>query len=316
VRRGVAIIAVAVLAAGCGGSGSGSTPGWHELAPLLHGRSAHAVVSDRDTVYALAGTGADGSPTRMVERFDGRVWSEETTLPGGGLNAPAAALLHGKLYLIGGFEAATNVPTDRMHVYDTKTRKWSELPPMPAPRGGHAAAALGGNVHVVGGGDQISTLAYHSVYEPATGNWRELAPLPSARGSLAAVVVDGKLWAIGGRSGNRDVGDVDVYDPATDTWSQGPSIPPRGTHGAVHFRGAIHVFGGESQSEGSVLGAVLRLDPKTREWEQVSSMPTARSYARAVLHDEGVVVVGGSAEPGDSHASSGSKAVERFGPGQ
>ena len=307
--RGLAI-AVAVLAAGCGGSGS--APSWHELAPLLNGRSAHAVVSDRETVYALAGT--DGTPVRLVERFDGRVWTEETTLPGPGLNAPAAALLHGRIYVIGGFETTTNVPTDRVRVYDTKTRKWSDAAPLPKARGGHAAAVLGGKIHVVGGGDEVSTLTDHTVFEPATGTWRELAPLPKARGSAAAVVVDGKLWVIGGRSGGDDFGDVDVYDPATDTWSPGPAIPPRGTHGAVLFRGAIHVFGGESQAEGRVLGAVLRLDPEGQTWEQVSSLPTPRSYARAVIHDEGVLIVGGSTEPGASHASAGSKAVERYGP--
>jgi N-acetylneuraminic acid mutarotase len=282
------------------------------MAPLLQARSAHAVVSDRKTVYALAGT--NGRPVRTVERFDGRVWTEETTLPGPGLNAPGAALLHAQIYVIGGFETTTNVPTDRVRVYDTKSRRWSDAAPLPSPRGGHAVAVLGGSIHVVGGGNEVSTIADHDVFDPATGTWRALAPLPRARGSAAAVVVDGKLWVIGGRSGSEDFGDVDVYDPDTDTWTKGPAIPPRGTHGAVHFRGAIHVVGGESQAEGRVLGDVLRLDPVENVWEQVRTMPTPRSYARSVIHDEGVLIVGGSTEYGASHASAGSKVVERFGP--
>jgi N-acetylneuraminic acid mutarotase len=310
--RGLAI-AVAVLAAGCGGS-EPSGPRWHELTPLLHGRSAHAVVSNRETVYAVGGIGSDGAPVLDVERFDGSVWSKETTLPGGGLNAPAAVLLHDRIYVIGGFEATTNVPTARVRVYDTKTRKWSEAAPLPAARGGHAAVVLGGSIHVVGGGDDVSTLAYHTVYDQATGAWRELAPLTRPRGSLAALVVQRKLWVIGGRDGGDDFGDVDIYDPVTDTWTRGPSIPPRGTHGAALFRGAIHVFGGESQADGRVLGEVLRLDRVSREWRPVSTMPTPRSYARAVMHDQGVLVVGGSTEPGAGHESPGSKAVERLGP--
>jgi N-acetylneuraminic acid mutarotase len=312
-RRVVCGLVVALLAAGCGGDDA-TGPSWHEMPPLLHGRSAHAVVSDRETVYAIGGTGEDGRPVLAVERFDGRVWTQVTTLPGEGLNAPAAVLMHDRIFVLGGFEATTNVPTDRVLVYDTKTRKWSEAPSLPAPRGGHAAVVIGGRIHVVGGGDQASTLALHSEFDPATGGWRELAPLPTARGSLAAVVVQRKLWAIGGRSGPDDFGDVDVYDPVRDTWTSGPAIPPRGTHGAVFFRGAIHVFGGESQAGSRTLAGVLRLDPRSREWEDVSTLPTPRSYARAALHDRGVLVVGGSTRAGSSHSSQGTKVVERFGP--
>jgi N-acetylneuraminic acid mutarotase len=312
-RRVALAAAAAALVAGCGGS-EPSTPSWHELMPLLHGRSAHAVVSDRETVYAVGGTGADGQPVLAVERFDGRVWTQETTLPGEGLNAPAAALVHDRLYVIGGFATTTNEPTDQVLVYDTATRDWSEVAPLPAPRGGHAAVVVGGRLHVIGGGGDVSTLALHSVFDPSTGHWRELAPLPAPRGSPAAVVVEGKLWVIGGRSGPEDLGDVDIYDPATDSWTSGPAITPRGTHGAALFRGAIHVFGGESQAENRVLGEVLRLDPASREWKQVSTLPTPRSYARAVWHADGVLVVGGSTETGASHASEGTNVVERYGP--
>jgi N-acetylneuraminic acid mutarotase len=41
-------------------------------------------------------------------------------------------------------------------------------------------------------------------------------------------------------------------------------------------------------------------------------MPTARNYARAVLLNDAVYVVGGSRVAGASHSSAGSKIVERF----
>jgi N-acetylneuraminic acid mutarotase len=310
-RKGVAALVAGVVLAGCGGSDA-PTP-WQKLAPLLHARSAHAVVSDGTTVYALGGTDADGRPVLDVERFDGELWTQETRLPEG-LNAPAAAILRGRIYVIGGFQATSNVPTDRVRVYDPASGAWSEAAPLPAPRGGHAAVVLDGEIHVIGGGNDVSTLGDHTVYEAATDTWRELAPLPTPRGSPAAVVVGGKLWAIGGRDGPDDYGDVDVYDPAADSWSPGPAMPPRGTHGAALFRGAIDVFGGESQAEGRALAAVLRLDPRTRTWRQVGALPTPRAYARAVLYGDGVLVVGGSTEAGASHASAGSKAVERYAP--
>jgi len=310
--RTAVLAGACVLLAGCGGSESEVEGVWETAPPLLHGRSAHAVVTDGRAVYAVGGTGANGEPVVSVERFDGERWTEET-LPDEGLNAPAAAVLDGRIYVIGGFGTTTNVATAEVHVYDPGTRTWSEAAPLPAARGGHAAAVLDGKIHVVGGGNDVETLALHSVYDPATNSWTEGAPLPRSKGSPAAVVLDGRLWAIGGRSGTDDYGDVDVYDPAADTWSSGPSIPPRGTHGAAVYRDAIYVFGGESQQHGTVLAGVLRLDPEADAWTQVkAALPTPRAYARAVPFDDGVLVVGGSTSAGASHASPGSPVVERF----
>jgi N-acetylneuraminic acid mutarotase len=278
---------------------------------MLYARSAHAVVADGTSVYALAGSGARG-PVTQIERFDGKKWRREGTLPGNGLNAPAAVLLDGRVYVIGGFEGLSNVPTDSVRAFDTATKMWRDLAPLPSPRGGHAAVALDGKIHVIGGGNSESTLAAHSVYDPAANRWTTAAPLPRSEGSPAAAVYGGRLYAIGGRSGFSDFGAVDIYDPSSDSWSKGPRIPPRGTAGAVVYRGAIFVFGGESQARNRTLNDVFRLDPKTNVWRRVSRMPTARNYARAVVFKDAVYVVGGSRTAGASHSATGSKVVERY----
>ena len=58
---------------------------------MTHARAAHAVVSTPGGIYAIGGTGAGRAPVLQVERFDGSRWTPETTLPGDGLNAAAAA---------------------------------------------------------------------------------------------------------------------------------------------------------------------------------------------------------------------------------
>ena len=278
---------------------------------MRESRAAHAVVATRGAIYALAGTGPNG-PVLDVERFDGRRWSFETRLPGDGLNAPAAAELEGKIYLIGGFNTTTNVPSSDVLVYDIRRKAWSHAAPLPAPRGGHAAAVLNGRIHVVGGGNSQSTLADHSEYDPATNQWRELAPLPRSEGSPALVTFANRLYAIGGRSGRSDFGDVYIYDAATDQWTTGPSIDPRGTAGAVVYCGSIHLLGGESQATNGSLDDVFRLDPRQAAWTKLEPMPHARNFARAVLFKGGVYVVGGSPTAGTSHASAGSKIVESY----
>jgi N-acetylneuraminic acid mutarotase len=247
-----------------------------------------------------------------VERFDGKQWVDETRLPGDGLNAPASVMLAGRIYVIGGFEGLGNRPTDKVLVYDLATHVWSEAPPLPAPRGGHAAVVLDGRIHVLGGGNSESTIADHSMFDPETNRWTELARLRRAKGSVAAVVFGGKIFAIGGRSGSFDFGDVDIYDAARNKWSKGPRIGPRGTAGAAVYRGAVYVFGGESQAQAKTLNGVVRLTSAKSTWRRVSKLPTARNYARAVVMNDAVYVVGGSRVAGDSHSASGSTVVERF----
>jgi N-acetylneuraminic acid mutarotase len=275
---------------------------------MLHARSAHAVVATGDAIYAIGGTGAGGAPVLALERFDGKSWREETSLPGEGLNAPAAAAIDGRIYVIGGFKTTTNVPSADVLVYDTRTHVWSSAAPLPAPRGGHAAAVLNGKIHVAGGGNSQSTLADHSEYDPATDKWVDRAPLSRSKGSPALVPFDGKLYAIGGRSGPGDFGDVEIYDPSTG----GPAISPRGTAGAAVHCGTIYVFGGESQAERRTLSEVLRLNAAKSAWEQAAPMPSARNYARAVAFGGSVLLIGGNPDVGMSHSSSGSTLVEKF----
>jgi len=308
---------------------------WSGGASLLHPRSAHALVSTPTSLYALAGTSASGTPVLTVERFDASTstWFLETALPGDGLNATAAVVLDNRILVIGGFNTTTNVPTADVLAYDLGTHAWVSAestppapPPLPAPRGGHAAVVLDGKVHVLGGGNSERTLADHSVFDPATRTWTLAAPLPRAEGSPAAVAFGGRLVVIGGRSGGSDFADVDLYDPATDTWSAGPPLPsPRGTAGAVVYDGALFVIGGESQARGECLSEVLRLvnedgqpwqpsDLAKGKWEPAPPMPTARSFARAAVLGDSIYVVGGSSGPAGRHDTKGLGVVERYGP--
>jgi N-acetylneuraminic acid mutarotase len=279
---------------------------------MLHARSAHAIVSTGDAIYAIGGTGAGGAPVLQVERFDGNQWRDETSLPGEGLNAPAAVAIGQRIYVIGGFKTVTNVPSADVLVYDVAMHVWSNAAPLATPRGGHAATVLDGTIHVIGGGNSQSTLADHSEYDPATNAWIERAPLPRSEGSPAAVAFNGKLYAIGGRSGGSDFGNVYIYDPATDRWGEGPAIEPRGTAGAVLYCGTIYVFGGESQAKNAVLSDVLRLDSSGTVWRTAQPMPSARNYARAALLGSSVYLIGGNPVVAASHSAAGSTLVERF----
>jgi N-acetylneuraminic acid mutarotase len=300
---------LAIGAAGVGAAGDSGT--WAKASSLPAPRSAHAVVVAAGAIDVLGGPGS-----ARIDRFDGRRWKREGSLPGGVVNAPAAAAIGRSVYVIGGFGGATNVPTAKVRVVDASSGSWRDSAPLPAPRGGHAAVVLAGRIHVFGGGNAVSTIADHSVYDPALNSWSQAAPLPRSVGSPAAVALGGKIYVVGGRSGLEDYGDTFVYDPRSDNWSRGPSIPPRGTAGAAVWRGSIYVFGGESQAKGRVLSDVYRLSPGAARWQRVSRMPTARNYARSVVFRGRIYVVGGSTTAGSGHSSNGSRVVETFVPGR
>jgi N-acetylneuraminic acid mutarotase len=285
---------------------------WRREPDMPTARSAHAVVATADAIYALAGTGGDGRPVLEVERFDGTRWSRVATLPGEGINAPAAAAIGDDIYLIGGFGTTTNQPLARVSRFNVRTGNWSDDTPLPAPRGGHAAVVHSGMIHVIGGGNSVSTIADHSVFDPRTRRWVDKAPLPRRMGSPTAVSLGNRMVSIGGRSGSSDFGDVYFYDPASDAWTAGPSSAPRGTAGAVALKGTVYLFGGEAQAATRVLDSVLRLDPGAAAWVADTPMPTARNFARAVLFKDAIYVVGGSTSYGSSHASRGAGVVERF----
>ncbi len=306
-------VAVGILAASTLVFAQSPRGTWRKEPDLLTPRAAHAVVTTADAIHVVAGTGPEGRPVLDMERFDGKTWARETAIPGEGLNAPAAAAIGDTIYLIGGFGTTSNRPVANVWRYNVRSKQWSDAAPLPAPRGGHAATVLDGRIHVIGGGNSVSTIDDHSVYDPKTNSWSERAKLPRSLGSPASVVVGGRLYSIGGRSGPNDFGDVHIYDAASDKWTPGIAIDARGTGGAAVLGNAIYYFGGELQSKEVVLDAVLRLDPNAKMWVADASMPTARNFARAVRFKERVYVVGGSTVYGRSHASPGAGVVESFG---
>ena len=116
-------MAAVALLAGCGGGDEETV--WEQAPPLAHARSAHAIASDGTAIWALGGTDVSGQPVLEVERLQGAGWDDVATLPGEGLNAPAAAYLDGRIYVIGGFGTTTNDATAAVHVYDVEAGSWT-----------------------------------------------------------------------------------------------------------------------------------------------------------------------------------------------
>lgn len=173
---------------------------------------------------------------------------------------------------------------------------WSEVAPMPGPRGEMKGATLNDEVYVPGGlvGQGDSTDRFER-YDPEADEWTELAPMPEPRNHHATVAVNGMLFVLGG---NDDFGappqsDVFAYDPEADEWEQREGMPDgRWGNDAVAADGRVYVVGGDYR-EGQGPLNVLVYDPEADDWERGAAMPTETEHTAVEVYDDEIWAVSG-----------------------
>lgn len=135
----------------------------------------------------------------------------------------------------------------------------------PTPRTGHAAAALGGKLYVVGGGASASSSALDNggIYDPVTDSWDTTLPsMKKARCNHAAVSSGSKIYTFGGITTCNDTTTtgpaLEEFDPAmgvNGVWTEnnkGGAPDPRSTFPSVWTGTSMFVFGGTTSSAAAV----------------------------------------------------------------
>jgi len=202
------------------------------------------------------------------------------------LEESAATAAGGKLYVIGGFDAAGN-SLQTVWVFDGNA--WSAGPRMPIGLDHTSAATLDDHVYVAGG----HSFGHDSarLYRLDGGLWTELASMHHARGGHALLAAAAKLYAIGGNAASTNVASAEVYDPASNAWSDLPSLPaPRNHVSGFVFGANVCVAGGRPP-------ATARVDCfnfESSSWVRFPDLPRATSGAGATTLDgESAVILGG-----------------------
>ncbi len=228
-------------------------------------------------------------------------WTQKADIPtprGGA----TAAVVDGKIYLIGGWPNSTNVAINEM--YDPSTNTWVTKAPMPTARGFLSSVVMNGVIYVIGGG-YPQALRKVEVYDPATNSWTTRKDLNLARTNGRAAVVDGKIYVI---AGYPNIQKCEFYDPLTDTWTYFKDFPESsgGVVSVAVYNGLIYVFGG---GYGTGLNTLYTYDPKTDTWEKKHDLWTRRTVSQACLVNGKIYLIGGATGENVSSA-----AVEMYDP--
>lgn len=199
--------------------------------------------------------------------------------------------------LVPPYSFATSLPSETESPWDGEPGpRWEVAEPMPTPRTGVGAAAVYGQVYVIGGVDSLArTLDAVEVFNTSNNSWKKAAPLPRPLHHPAVVTEGGKIYVIGGLEGFITQTPVDTmfeYDSKTGQWEELDPLPkPLGAAAAVVHDGLIHIFGGRGNIGPVEFYRVF--DPQTGAWSLGEEMLVARDRLAAAEIEDRFYVVGG-----------------------
>jgi N-acetylneuraminic acid mutarotase len=239
-----------------------------------------ARVTDANTTF-------DDQPLSLAITSGTSTWSSRPFLSSGRV-APAAAVIDGLLYAVGGFDGAGSFGT--LEVYNPLLGHWRALASMPTPRGRLAVGVINGRLYAAGGFGGEGTL---EAYDPVADSWSILRPMTVTRLGCAAGVISNLLYVVGGTTDSART--LEVYDPVANTWSlKAPMPTPRYLLAAGAINNRLYAVGGANAVTGGPgLNTLEIYDPATDSWSPGAAMPTPRSDLAAAVLDGKLCVLGG-----------------------
>lgn len=197
----------------------------------------------------------------------------------------AAAAAGGKLYVLGGFNAA-GASLNTVFVFDGS--RWSSGPRLPVALDHSSAATLNDHVYIAGGHTNGADSA--RLFRLDGTRWTELALMHYARGGHALIPVAGRLYAIGGNTAGGNVPSIEEYRPDVNTWVVLASLPQPRNHVAGFATGSSAcVAGGRSPST----ARVDCFDVTRRAWSRFAGLPAPTSGEGAAVLGTSILVAGG-----------------------
>eukprot|EP00929_Paragymnodinium_shiwhaense_P053975 TRINITY_DN27056_c0_g1_i1.p1 TRINITY_DN27056_c0_g1~~TRINITY_DN27056_c0_g1_i1.p1 ORF type:complete len:391 (-),score=72.86 TRINITY_DN27056_c0_g1_i1:366-1538(-) len=234
----------------------------------------------------------------------------------------AAAVVDGKIYLLGGVDG-TDTVVKEVDVYNIATGAWTTLStPWANATTDVAAFAHGGKIYAVGGyvvpAWEAVTTTY--IFNPAgvgAGAWSVGPALKQGRGDTFATVIGDSAFVIGGfHHGNNfefpleTMERLDLAVPVLEWKSREAMEVARGDKAVAAIHGLVHVVGGESKNKDGhsvALSDVEVYDPESNAWKAGGAIPSKRFRFTAAPHGESIFIFGGQGYLDGVYGTTGSK---------
>ena len=264
------------------------------------------IVGGRTKAWAYS---ADGSPTPLVDIFDGasKGFRRAASLAIPRAGQTATLLASGKVLVAGGD------PSGSAEIYDPAADSWTPASRMHHVRYDHAATLIAGGKVLVTGGASSPPLGISArgaqpaqlpaeIYDPARDAWDEAAAPRFDRPvyPTATPLQDGRVFVVGGQymenSPDQGTETSELYDPRSNTWAQAAPetrTVARQYHSATLLAdGRVLVAGGVL--DGRTVSSAVVYDPKTNTWTVEANMNEGRCGQGSALLANGLAFVFGS----------------------
>lgn len=206
-------------------------------------------------------------------------------------------------------------------VFDSRTRCWSPLPPLPEPRYSPVVGLLHGRLHVAAGAkpDRFTHACEHwslavEAEQPREQEWTIEPPIPRGGHHRASAVIENRLFTLGGQEGDvRPVAgdrkftcdwdtpweimynDVYSYYPRAKEWKALARMPITATHAefSVFTKGRFIVVLGGTENRGSLVSAIQIYDSESDKWKLAGHLPyPLKGHVAFRYHDTVFVFAG------------------------
>ncbi|KAL6325161.1 hypothetical protein AAG906_023006 [Vitis piasezkii] len=306
---------------------------WEEMQPAPVPRLDGASIQIKNLLYVFAGYGTLDYVHSHVDIYNitDNTWGGRFDMPKEMAHSHLGMATDGRyIYVVSGqYGPQCRGPTARCFVLDTETKKWQDLPTLPAPRYAPATQLWRGRLHVMGGGKENRHTPGLEHWSLAVKNgkalekeWRSEIPIPRGGPHRACVVVDDRLFVIGGQEGDfmakpgspifkcsrrHEVvyGDVYMLDDEM-KWKVLPPMPKPDSHiefAWVVVNNSIIIVGGTTEKHPVtkrmiLVGEVFQFHLDSLKWSVIGKMPFRAKTTLAAFWDGWLYFTSGQRDRG------------------
>ena len=225
-------------------------------------------------------------------------WKELAPLPVG-RTAHTAVLLHGSVYVGGGYEGKDTYERQscyRLDVYNLTTNQWSTSP-ITTPYCHYAMTVLDDKL-IIAGGETESGEVTNKILVLDHGRWKDYSDMPTARCCAAAVGYQSMIIIVGGKNGKwNKVANTELLDTTNGCWYTCDDLPVPHQQLKVYVMGnVLHLLSGNAvyfdPSPQVFTTSLDNLSSHQLKWQSLPDTPWCYS-APVVLYNKFLLTVGG-----------------------